>query len=54
MSINSLEVDLAGVFEYGQSYVALSRARTLEGLVIKNLNPNKIMCNDEYNIYYNE
>jgi len=32
MSIDFLEVDLANVFERGQAYVALSRARTLEGL----------------------
>jgi len=32
MSIDFLEVDLRSVFEIGQAYVALSRARTLEGL----------------------
>merc|ERR1719229_909617 len=32
MSIDFLEVDLRNVFEPGQAYVALSRARTFEGL----------------------
>jgi ATP-dependent DNA helicase PIF1 len=32
MSIDRLYVDLSRVFEYGQAYVAISRARTLEGL----------------------
>merc|ERR1740139_2075127 len=32
MSIDYLEVDLRHIFEKGQAYVALSRARTLEGL----------------------
>eukprot|EP01117_Protostelium_nocturnum_P009436 TRINITY_DN3367_c0_g2_i2.p1 TRINITY_DN3367_c0_g2~~TRINITY_DN3367_c0_g2_i2.p1 ORF type:complete len:715 (-),score=172.83 TRINITY_DN3367_c0_g2_i2:1883-4027(-) len=34
MSISRCELSLAGVFEYGQSYVALSRVSSLEGLRI--------------------
>ena len=32
MTISHLDVDLAGVFEYGQCYVALSRATSLDNL----------------------
>jgi len=32
MSIDFLEVDISTVFEKGQAYAALSRARSLEGL----------------------
>lgn len=35
MTIPQLEVDLAGCFEVGQAYVALSRATSLEGLRLK-------------------
>lgn len=37
MSISRLRVDLRGVFEYGQTYVALSRATSLEGLHVDSL-----------------
>lgn len=33
MSIDKLRVNLSGVFEYGQAYVALSRATSIEGCV---------------------
>lgn len=38
MSLDSVEVDLSRAFTPGQGYVALSRARTLEGLVLRGLN----------------
>jgi ATP-dependent DNA helicase PIF1 len=37
LSIESLEIDCEGIFANSQFYVALSRARSLEGLKIKNL-----------------
>merc|ERR1719223_2064619 len=41
MSIDLLEVDLARVFEKGQAYVALSRARTLQGLRVCSFDPSR-------------
>lgn len=38
MTLSAVEVDLAGIWEPGQAYVALSRARTLEGLKVTGLN----------------
>lgn len=35
MTIPLLEVSFNGIFEYGQGYVALSRATCLEGLTLR-------------------
>ena len=42
MSLDAVEVELSGIFEEGQGYVALSRARTLHGLRVVGFNPTKI------------
>ena len=39
MTIDSLVVDLRGVFEYGQAYVALSRGVSLDRMTVRNFSP---------------
>lgn len=38
MSLDTAEIDLSGAFEPGMGYVALSRVRSLEGLVLRGMN----------------
>jgi ATP-dependent exoDNAse (exonuclease V) alpha subunit len=38
MTLNQAEIDLGKSFEKGMGYVALSRVRTLEGIILKGLN----------------
>lgn len=45
MTIDYLDVDLSRVFAEGQTYVALSRAKTSEGLRIRHFNPSKVKTN---------
>lgn len=42
MTIDCLEVDLSNIFEYGQAYVALSRAKSLDTIKIIDININNI------------
>jgi len=54
MTLDYLQVDLTRCFAEGMAYVALSRARTYEGLKILNWRKNAIMCNkDAFNFYMN-
>jgi ATP-dependent DNA helicase PIF1 len=47
------EVDVGGsVFEYGQTYVALSRLQTLDGLYLSALHANKIRANPVVRQFY--
>lgn len=54
MTIDYAEIDLSGIFEYGQAYVALSRVRSLNGLSIKNLNVNCIKAHPRVIEFYNK
>jgi len=52
MSIDFLEVDLRHVFEAGQAYVALSRARTMEGLRVLSFDPRKFWTSPKVLEFY--
>lgn len=47
MSLDAAEIDLSQSFVPGQGYVALSRLRTLEGLVLHGINDMALAVNDE-------
>ena len=51
-SLDYVKVDLRHVFEAGQAYVALSRAKTLEGLQVLNFNPTKITVHPKVKEFY--
>jgi ATP-dependent DNA helicase PIF1 len=51
-SLDYAEIDLSGVFEYGQSYVALSRVKSLEGLSIIDINYDSIQAHPKATAYY--
>ena len=42
----------SGIFECGQTYVALSRVKSLEGLYLKNFDPSKIKVNKKVKEFY--
>lgn len=53
MTIDNAEIDAGNkIFESGQTYVALSRLRTLEGLYLSSFNPKKIKHNKIVQDYY--
>ncbi|KAL5632926.1 hypothetical protein ACGC1H_003426 [Rhizoctonia solani] len=43
-TLDRVKVDLAGTFEKGQAYVALSRCTSLEGLEVHSFKPNVVMA----------
>lgn len=52
-TLELMEIDVGSdVFEYGQTYVGLSRARNLEGLYIKSFVPEKIKVNPKVQAFY--
>uniref|UniRef100_A0A7S2G833 ATP-dependent DNA helicase n=1 Tax=Octactis speculum TaxID=3111310 RepID=A0A7S2G833_9STRA len=53
MTIPLLEVDLNGVFEFGQAYVAMSRAKSLDGLRIACFSPKAIKVHQRVRDFYN-
>jgi hypothetical protein len=53
ITLDIAEMDLgSNVFEYGQSYVGLSRVRSLEGLYLSGFNPRKIKTNPLVSEFY--
>lgn len=52
MTIPLLEVSFQRMFEYGQAYVALSRATSLEGLTLKSFNPNVVKAHPKVIDFY--
>lgn len=52
MTLDSVLVNLKGVFEKGQAYVALSRVKTMENLVILNLKENSFKIHPEAKEFY--
>lgn len=51
-TLDYCEIDFKNFFEYGQAYVALSRVRKLENLIIKNFDTSKIKANPKALSYY--
>ena len=52
-TLDVAEMDIGqSVFEYGQSYVALSRVKTLEGLFLSSLDPNRIAAHPKVLTFY--
>jgi len=54
-SLNIASMDLGNsIFEFGQTYVALSRLRTLDGLYLSAFNPNRIRANPLVKDFYSK
>lgn len=54
-TMNMAEIDVGhSVFEYGQTYVALSRIKTLDGLYLSSFHPSKIKANPKVVTFYSE
>jgi ATP-dependent DNA helicase PIF1 len=52
-SLDAAEIDVgSGIFECGQTYVALSRVRSLEGLYLSSFDANRIKINKKVKEYY--
>ena len=54
-TLDVAQIDIgSGIFECGQSYVALSRVKDLSGLYLTSFNPQKIKVNKKVKEYYGE
>lgn len=54
MTLSKIRCDLSKVFVHGQSYVALSRVKSLEGLYIDDIDFNKISVSESVVKFYEE
>jgi hypothetical protein len=53
-TLGMAEIDVGGsVFEYGQTYVALSRIQSLDGLYLSSFHPQKIKAHHKVVAFYN-
>jgi ATP-dependent DNA helicase PIF1 len=53
-TLDMAEIDIGqSIFEYGQTYVALSRIKSLDGLYLSEFQPNKIKTNPKVIEFYN-
>jgi ATP-dependent DNA helicase PIF1 len=51
-TLDYIEIDMKNIFEYGQFYVAFSRARDLDKICIRNLNIDKIKAHPKAAEFY--
>lgn len=52
MTLRDVETDVGGAFDYGQVYVALSRATAVEKLRLRSFNPRKIVTHPKVTEFY--